>query len=227
MSTGETRKYQEHRDRQRESLLEAAGRLFAGRGIDAVSMADIATAARVTRATVYNYFPNKQEVAWALVQSHGEQLLAAMPDEVWSSQLTGAERVELMLDSMATFSREHPSWSLFAAQFDALYARDGSPERMNALKHTLIGDDDPLTAALRAGVADGSLRADVDPELTGLTLMTMLVGLSRRLAVAAPTFEAEFGRSIATIYREACRVIMAGLRRNDAPDDCASMAEQP
>ncbi|MFC7500779.1 helix-turn-helix domain-containing protein, partial [Nocardioides sp. GCM10030258] len=42
-----------------ERILDAAGGLFAERGVDVVAMSDIATAAGCSRATLYRYFPDR------------------------------------------------------------------------------------------------------------------------------------------------------------------------
>lgn len=54
-------------ERVKAAILEAAARVLAERGEQA-SMADIATAAGVARATVYRYFPNRQALLGALAQ---------------------------------------------------------------------------------------------------------------------------------------------------------------
>jgi AcrR family transcriptional regulator len=61
----------ELRDDQRQRVLDVAGDLFAERGFDDVTMADIATGANVARATVFNYFGSK----YALVETLTETVL--------------------------------------------------------------------------------------------------------------------------------------------------------
>ena len=50
----------EKRSERRARILAAAGDLFAERGADAVSGADVARAAGVSRATVFNHFGSKR-----------------------------------------------------------------------------------------------------------------------------------------------------------------------
>lgn len=61
-----------NRSEQHERILEAARTLFAARGLDQVTMAEVAKHAGVARATVFNYFPSK----YALVESITENVLA-------------------------------------------------------------------------------------------------------------------------------------------------------
>jgi AcrR family transcriptional regulator len=62
----------------REAIARAAWKLFARRGFDAVTVADIARAAKVSEKTVFNYFPAKED----LVFGAGMQRTAALVDAV-------------------------------------------------------------------------------------------------------------------------------------------------
>jgi len=52
-------RWQEHKERTRRDLLASARKLFAERGYQATSAADIAAGAGVTERTLFRYFPNK------------------------------------------------------------------------------------------------------------------------------------------------------------------------
>ncbi len=74
-------KRSQSRDYQRERILDAARRLFASRGFEAVTMSDVAEQAGVVRATVFNHFGSKG----ALV----EAITAGVLD-VWAGMLERA-----------------------------------------------------------------------------------------------------------------------------------------
>lgn len=63
-SDGETRRRpQQARSRQKvEAILEAAAALIGEKGIDAVSMRDIARATDMSLSVIYQYFPNKSAI---------------------------------------------------------------------------------------------------------------------------------------------------------------------
>jgi AcrR family transcriptional regulator len=73
----------------REAITRAAWKLFARRGFDAVTVADIARAAKVSEKTVFNYFPAKED----LVFGAGMQRTAALVDAV-RARPPGASIVE-------------------------------------------------------------------------------------------------------------------------------------
>jgi len=62
----------------RQLIFETASRLFAARGFDAVTVAEVARAADVSEMTVFNYFPTKEDLFFAGMQFFEERLLEAV-----------------------------------------------------------------------------------------------------------------------------------------------------
>jgi len=58
-------------------ILRAAGKLFAGKGYDATTMQDIVKAANTSIGNAYFYFPNKEALMRALVESSSAAMFAA------------------------------------------------------------------------------------------------------------------------------------------------------
>jgi AcrR family transcriptional regulator len=61
----------------RTAILDAARDLFNRHGFKKVSVSDIATAAHLTRPTVYAYFKGKDEILNAVIEREGTQVLEA------------------------------------------------------------------------------------------------------------------------------------------------------
>jgi AcrR family transcriptional regulator len=60
----------------REAIAATARRLFAERGFDTVTVAEVAAAADVSEKTVFNHFPTKEDLAFAGRENGLEQLVA-------------------------------------------------------------------------------------------------------------------------------------------------------
>lgn len=75
---GITRETQKQATRDR--IAGAALRLFADRGFDEVSVAEVAAAAEVTEKTVFNHFRSKADLVYSHQQEFGQQLCAAITD---------------------------------------------------------------------------------------------------------------------------------------------------
>ena len=67
---------QEHLERRRQQILDAAASCFARQGFHATSMQDIFTAAGLSAGAVYRYFPTKTELIRAIA---AEALANALP----------------------------------------------------------------------------------------------------------------------------------------------------
>src|SRR5213595_1314968 len=66
------------KQRTREQIAETARRLFVERGFDRVTVAEIARAAEVSEATVFNYFPTKEDLVYWRLETFEEELLGAI-----------------------------------------------------------------------------------------------------------------------------------------------------
>ena len=68
------------KQRTRELIAETARRLFAERGFEAVTVAEIARAAEVAEKTVFNYFPTKEDLFYSRLEAFEAEILAAIRD---------------------------------------------------------------------------------------------------------------------------------------------------
>jgi AcrR family transcriptional regulator len=69
----------ERKKRQtRQLIAETAWRLFADRGFDRVTVAEVARHAQVAVATVFNYFPTKEDLFYDRLEAFGEHLVDAV-----------------------------------------------------------------------------------------------------------------------------------------------------
>lgn len=209
--------YHAHRERQRRRILDAASKLLDERGIDRVTMAEITTASGVQPSTMYQYFSNKDDIVWAIlgelmreVSGRAKQALEGPPNAM--------ARLTALLDFMADELVNHQIEVRFMAQFDAIYARDWPAERLITLESQINPEGfQVFTDLIRDGIADGSLRRDLDPDLTMHAVINAVIASQRRLASLGDKVEQEYGQTIDRLFRETIRVLLLGLRAPKTP----------
>ncbi|MFJ1457277.1 TetR/AcrR family transcriptional regulator [Nocardia sp. N2S4-5] len=172
----------------RQSISDHATRLFIERGFEATTIAEVATAARVAKKTVTNYFPRKEDLALDIhaefvssladivtARAAGESALAALRREFRDA----AAR----FDALAGFSG--PDFCRLIADSPTLVARlrELHELRERALAEVLPGDDIVRRAAAAQFGAAHRLLFQRVQELT-------LRGMARRRIVTTITDEA-------------------------------------
>jgi AcrR family transcriptional regulator len=68
--------------RTRQLIADTARKLFAERGFEAVPVAEIAQAAEVSEATVFNYFPTKEDLLYSRLEAFEEELLSSIRERL-------------------------------------------------------------------------------------------------------------------------------------------------
>jgi len=205
--------YRAHRERQRRRILTAAQELFDAHGIDRVTIAEIVAAAGIRASTLYEYFSNKDEIVWAIVEEFMTQGAESVRETVEKISGPALAKITALFQAFEDELTHHPERVRFMAQFDAMYARDWSVERLLAVEDRIMpGRFDVLAALIREGIADGSLRSDLSPELTMHATVNAVIGMQRRLASLGNRVEEEYGQRIDLLFRETVRIILLGLR---------------
>ena len=219
--------YHAHRERQRRRILDPAWKLFDERGIDRVTMAEITSASGIQPSTMYQYFANKDEIVWALVDSYFQQSCDFIGERVAAVSGSALVRLTALLDALGQELSEHPGRVRFQAQFDAMYAREWSVDQLIAIEEKIVPNrSEGLSGLIRQGVADGSLRPDLNPELTIYSIINAAVASQRRLASLGDRVEKEYGQSIHSLFREAMRLILIGVRRDESADASPSLQKR-
>jgi AcrR family transcriptional regulator len=174
------------RKKQRTRLLiaETARRLFAERGFEAVSVAEVARAADVSEATVFNYFPTKEDLVFQGLARFEAELLTAVrerpagegavaafgrfvlrergllaaTDEASVKELTGITR--MIAASPALLARERQILARYADSLAALLAEEtrAAPDdlRPRVVANALIGLHGALIGYVRRRLAEDS-----------------------------------------------------------------------
>ena len=192
----------------------AARRLFANRGFAGTSMADIATAAGVSKATVFHHYRNKRQLYEVLVgdafAGFREQLIPLLDAEgdVQGSLRDFAaahlERLTRMQGTMRLIAREMLSWTA------------GSGEEL--VSGEISRNFSLLVDAIRRGQARGTVRADADPGLAVFLLLCSSWFVFQTGALVRRNPDLAVASSVDTYADELARLLYHGLAPRAAGD---------
>lgn len=195
MSSYIAERREEEKERRRAEILDAAEALYAKQGWESVTMDQVARGARLSRALVYVYFKDKQELLFAI----GERAMIVLRDRFMTAsatQATGIEKIEGIGRAYMGYAFEFPHYFDFCSRF---HAHPTSTEvDANDIGCREAGDQaiGVVVQAIRVGLADGTVRPDVgDPMMLAVTLWAFSHGLIQ-LAMAKGNDLARFGIGI-------------------------------
>jgi AcrR family transcriptional regulator len=87
---------EQKRERTRRHIADTAWELIADRGYGRITVAEIARAAEVAEATVFNHFPAKEDVFFFRLDQYGEQLVRGVVERPPGESVPAAVRRLLM-----------------------------------------------------------------------------------------------------------------------------------
>jgi len=166
---------QREKEQRRTGILDAAERLFFAKNYEEVSMDGIAREVELNKATIYLYFENK-EALYAAIVLRGIALLKEKFAECMAKDAPGIVKVTLMGEAYYRFSEEHPEYLRMIHFYGSERFSKENPCTAEIGKgygscRMVLRD------AVRQGMDDGSIRADLDPFLTSMYLMISFMGI--------------------------------------------------
>ena len=171
------RRKKEPRSVHRENIVSAASALFMKRGIAATSMDDIAKAAGYSKATLYVYFENKEEIVGILVLNSMKKLYDYISSALIQHETTKA-RYDFICRGLVQYQEEFPFY--FKMVLDKINIDFESKEYLPEERETYqIGEEinEKIKNFLLSGMEKGDLRSDLEIMPAILNFWGMLSGI--------------------------------------------------
>jgi AcrR family transcriptional regulator len=163
------------KEQRKKEILDAAGRLFFSRRYEDVSMEEIARSVELNKATIYLYFENKEALYTAIVL-RGIAILREKYMACMDQKVPGIVKVALMGQAYYRFSQEYPEYLRMIHFYGTEQFSMENPctaEIGNGYGTCRL----LLRYAIREGIADGTIRPDIDPFLASMYLTIAFMGI--------------------------------------------------
>jgi AcrR family transcriptional regulator len=190
----------------RDRVCEVAARLFVAKGLQSVTMRELAAALGVSAMTPYRYFRDKDDIL-AAVRARAFDRFAEALEIAYSGPGTTVERSRAERDAYIRFALEEPA--TYRLMFDLSQpTEEDYPDLVRAMARARA----TMTSHVHDLVAEGILSGD--PELIGHVFWSALHGaVTLHLAgKLSSQYELSPQYGIDRIVAEATRALAAGFR---------------
>ncbi|GAB2857496.1 TetR/AcrR family transcriptional regulator [Pseudoduganella ginsengisoli] len=145
-------------DRKRQAIVDAALAEFRASGFDATSMDKIALAAGVSKRTVYNHFPSKDDLFNHILQELWDSAAALQAVRYQPNVNLRTQLIELLSQKMALMQDPYFLDLARVAIAEGILR----PERAREMVEKLSDKEGGMVAWMRSAVEDGKLKP-LDP----------------------------------------------------------------
>ncbi len=202
-------------DETRERILAEARRMLTNHGLQEVQMQDVAKSVDISRASLYRYYEDKFDLALGVLAVIWMELTDdwnERKESILEQGETALDRLELYLKEF-WLSPRYEAQLRFLAEFDAYYSGARIPEDFVERMKSIFTEDAGafLARTLEDGIEDESVRGDVNPGLTGITVLNAVRGLHQRLTLRSRALLETGGRDVPTMTDELVRILIDGL----------------
>ena len=187
----------------RSQILSAAIDLFSRRGLDTVTIDEIAVAADVGKGTIYNYFATKEDIVVAFMAD----LEARMAPKIARFRPGQQPAHRILADYILLHFKLKEPYHAFVRVFLAQMFLDTArflPYMVEMQKYI----DPPLHSLFASLQERGKLRAGIDLPQLVMSFKTMHLGLTALWAVEGPPFE-----QTAHVVRQQMQFFTQGIMR--------------
>ena len=168
---------QREKEMRREAIIEAAAKTFMEKGLSGSTMEEIASRAELSKATLYLYFTNKEELFLAVLlivtDVFNQEMASGQRDEN-----TELENLDALCKSYLNFYKKYPAY------YKLLNTMEPSDD-FNFSKYKLSGDLaeanakiwETVCAPIIKGMKRGIFKPDTNPLQVGMTLWMGSTGI--------------------------------------------------
>jgi AcrR family transcriptional regulator len=209
------------KEQRRNSIIDAAETLFFSKGFAHTTMDDISGATELSKGTLYLYFKSKEELYFAIIL-RGMKVMKQSYETALSLPGCGLATLFNIGMAMLEFSRTYPNY--FEAISNHNLVLQHFPANDNPLMQEMAAVSNDMfrlsTDALQSGIADGSIRPEIDITKVAFSLYGLVSGLIRTIKLEGDHMLKFHGMSPQDLVESSFELIGHALRNPHAPAYC-------
>lgn len=175
-------------------ILDSAVSLFTSKGYVATRMEDVAKSAGISKGLTYFYYKNKEDLFMALTKKAFEQFKDEFREVYRSKGKSGLEMVSDLVVRIVSFARNNQVYYDAILNFLDLLKKYNNPETRPQIDEKIQESQhfqklleihhEPAKIGIMMvsqGIKDGSIRPQLQPEITFYTIWSMIIGYEKML----------------------------------------------
>ena len=166
---GVTERRIREKERKRSTMLDAAESILLEKGLDHLSMEDVAEKAEVSKGSLYQYFQNKNDLVLGICY-RATHLLNESFKEVLESNRSGLMLVRELGERYLNYVKDHPQYYSSMKFLDNLHSSgvDGESDYLELCTQNRQEGFRLMVEAIQRGIDDGSIKNDFPAEQLAL-----------------------------------------------------------
>ena len=211
-------KYVKHSDKQRSLILETAEQLFMEYEIKEISMSRIAQECGITRATLYRYFENRDEIVWEIYIHFSEKTLGSILERIREPKFTTCEKMAIYLRGLVDIYLQMPEYYKFFFHFSKEYLNNQlypDTEYTRELYETTGMTSGAMVGSLVENFEDGSVREGLKKTETGISVVYGALGALQIICGNSDAIPVKYGVPAIDVLVAAMNTLLQGVRNEN------------
>lgn len=188
---------QQRRQKRMDEILESAEALFEEKGIKDAKMTDIAKHCELSKGSLYFYFKSKDEIIWELMRKHSVREFEAGASYINDLDGTAYEKLKTYFglfskELIHSYTASNLSYQYREYMISVVSQNKLTEEMRDQFEELYKKNLSLIPGLIQAGIADGSIKADINAELIGGGIANAFGSYFRYLVGLKASFEEAF-----------------------------------
>ena len=216
----EERRKREKQHRQK-TILEAAEKIFLHKSLENITMNEIAAQAELAKGTLYLYFDSKDQILMALTLK-ALNLLNDIVQEKLKTCTNAWEKLLAALEGYRDFYHQYPDHFTLFFQWDNIQIDTQKIKQPGCLEAEYFQATNWMFLQFKEfvdeGIHNGEIKAIADPQMTLLTVSSVIQGYLRIYITRKDLIELRFGYDFDEFLDGLKALIESALKKEEVMD---------